>query len=180
LKTKFQPLNQQGIVQISEIDFYQSYINDIRVISNTNIEVDTCEVWSTNIYQRSDGALIQGTDPRLLPQTITIQKLEQAGSSPKSTFFDAPAFCQNNAAQIGKYMNKLIVIVGASGVGKTTLAHALSEKQNFAMALTNSIMSGPFKHSSSRIQNTHSQIKWIICSFAPNRNMNYARVKDPH
>ena len=32
-------------------------------------------------------------------------------------------------------MNKLIVIVGASGVGKTTLAHALSKKQNFVMAL---------------------------------------------
>ena len=31
-------------------------------------------------------------------------------------------------------MNKLIVIVGASGVGKTTLARALSKKQNFAMA----------------------------------------------
>lgn len=32
-------------------------------------------------------------------------------------------------------MNKLIVIVGASGVGKTTLAQALSKKKKFAMAL---------------------------------------------
>lgn len=31
-------------------------------------------------------------------------------------------------------MNKLIVIVGASGVGKTTLARALSEKHDFAIA----------------------------------------------
>jgi deoxyadenosine/deoxycytidine kinase len=35
----------------------------------------------------------------------------------------------------GNDMNKLIVIVGASGVGKTTLAHALSRKQSFVMAL---------------------------------------------
>ncbi len=31
-------------------------------------------------------------------------------------------------------MNKLIVIVGASGVGKTTLAHALSKKEKFTTA----------------------------------------------
>lgn len=31
-------------------------------------------------------------------------------------------------------MNKLIIIVGPSGVGKTTLARALCEKQNFAIA----------------------------------------------
>ena len=32
-------------------------------------------------------------------------------------------------------MNKLIVIVGASGVGKTTLAQALNKQRKFAMAL---------------------------------------------
>lgn len=32
-------------------------------------------------------------------------------------------------------MNKLIVIVGASGVGKTTLAHALGRTEKFAVAL---------------------------------------------
>ena len=86
-------LNQQGFAQISEIDYYNSYIKDIRVINETNIEVDTCEVWSTNIYQRSDGSLIQGTDPRLLPQTITIQKLDSGWYITNVNFFDAPAFC---------------------------------------------------------------------------------------
>ena len=86
-------LNQQGFAQISEIDYYNSYINDIRVINENNIEVDTCEVWSTNIYRRADGALIQSTDPRLLPQTITIQKLSTGWFITQVNFFDAPAFC---------------------------------------------------------------------------------------
>ena len=95
LENEIASLNQQGIVQISEIDFYQSYINDIRVVSSTKIEVDTCEVWSTTTYRRSDGALIQSTDPRLLPQTISIQKLEQNWFITEVNFFDAPSFCQN-------------------------------------------------------------------------------------
>ncbi len=86
-------LNGQGFAQISEIDYYNSYINDIRVINETNIEVDTCEVWSTNTYRRADGKLIQSTDPRLLPQTITIQKLSQGWFITQVNFFEAPSFC---------------------------------------------------------------------------------------
>ena len=93
MESEIANLNQQGFVQISEIDFYKSNIDDIRIISDTNIEVDTCEVWSTNIYQRSDGSLIQWTDPRLLPQTITIQKLNSGWFITDVNFFDAPAFC---------------------------------------------------------------------------------------
>ena len=93
MENEINSLNQQGLAQISEIDFYESYVADIRVINDTNLEVDTCEVWSTNIYQRSDGALVQSTDPRLLPQTITIQKLDQGWFITQVSFFDAPAFC---------------------------------------------------------------------------------------
>lgn len=93
LESDIASLNQQGLAQISEMDFYKSYINDIRVLSKTSIEVDTCEVWSTNIYRRSDGALIQTTDPRLLPQTIIIQKFDQGWFITEVNFFDAPAFC---------------------------------------------------------------------------------------
>lgn len=93
LENDIAALNQQGLVQISEIDFYKSYINDIRLISNANIEVDTCEVWSTTVYRRSDGALRQSIDPRLLPQTITIQKLGQGWFITNVNFFSAPAFC---------------------------------------------------------------------------------------
>ncbi len=93
LKDDIASLNKQGLVQISEIDYYQSYIDDIRVISNTHLEVDSCEVWSTDTYRRSDGALVQSIDPRLLPQTITIQKLNSGWFITDVEFFNAPAFC---------------------------------------------------------------------------------------
>jgi len=93
LEEEMAALNQQGLVQVSEIDFYQSYINDIRVISSAHLEVDSCEVWSTDTYRRSDGALVQSIEPRLLPQTITIQKLSSGWFITDVQFFDAPAFC---------------------------------------------------------------------------------------
>lgn len=94
LAASINSLNQQGLISISEIDYYESYINDIRVISNTQIEVDTCEVWTTNTYRQSDGELVQSTGPDLLPQTITIQQLDGGWFITAVEFFDAPAFCQ--------------------------------------------------------------------------------------
>lgn len=86
-------LNSQGLVNISQIDYYESYIDDIRVISNTHLEVDTCEVWATETYRRSDGALVNSDGPRLLPQTITIQRLDGGWFITAVNFFDAPSFC---------------------------------------------------------------------------------------
>jgi len=86
-------LNAQGLVSISEIDYYESYINDIRVLSESQIEVDTCEVWTTSTYQRADGQLISSDGPTLLPQTITIQKSDAGWFITVVKFFDAPSFC---------------------------------------------------------------------------------------
>ncbi len=94
LEQEIASLNQQGLVQVSEINYYQSYIDDIRVINNSQLEVDSCETWATNIYRRSDGALIQSAEPRLLPQTITIQKLNSGWFITQVSFFQAPAFCE--------------------------------------------------------------------------------------
>jgi hypothetical protein len=88
-------LNQQGLVSNSEIDYYQSYINDIRTINNSQLEVDTCEVWTTNTYQTSDGQLVDSTGPDLLPQTITIQQQNGNWYITNVAFFDAPAFCNS-------------------------------------------------------------------------------------
>ncbi len=86
-------LNQQGLVSISEIDYYRSYINDIRQISDSQIEVDTCEVWTTDTYQQSDGQLVNSAGPDLLPQTITIQQQNGNWFITNVNFLDAPAFC---------------------------------------------------------------------------------------
>jgi hypothetical protein len=87
-------LNQRGLTNIAEIDYYQSYIEAIRVIGDTQIEVDTCEVWTTSSYRRSDGSLDSSDGPSLLPQTILIERLESGWFITRVQFFDAPAFCE--------------------------------------------------------------------------------------
>ncbi len=94
LENSIAALNEQGLVQLSEIDYYKSYIEDIRLLSNTQLEVDTCEVWTTATYRRTDGALASSDGPTLLPQTITIQRLESGWFITGVIFLDAPAFCQ--------------------------------------------------------------------------------------
>ena len=93
LKADIDSLNAEGLVSISEIDYYESYIHDIRVISETNLQVDTCEVWTTSIYRLSDGQLVESGEPTLLPQTITIQQLDGGWFITSVVFQNAPAFC---------------------------------------------------------------------------------------
>jgi hypothetical protein len=94
LQNEIATLNQQGLVEIANIDYYKSYIDAIRIINNSQLEVDTCEVWSLQFYRRSDGALVQSSDARLLPQTITIQKINNGWFITDVEFFEAPAFCE--------------------------------------------------------------------------------------
>jgi hypothetical protein len=94
LETDIDSLNQRGLVSLSEIDYYDSYIHDIRIISQTHLEVDTCEVWSTATYRLSDGALMDSTGPALLPQTITIQNLGSGWFITEVEFYAPPAFCR--------------------------------------------------------------------------------------
>lgn len=93
LTAEINSLNQQGLVSISEIDYYKSYINDIRVVNNALIEVDTCEVWATNTYRVSDSQLVDSQGPSLLPQTITIEQMDGNWYITTVDFLTAPAFC---------------------------------------------------------------------------------------
>ncbi|HEX6035080.1 MAG TPA: matrixin family metalloprotease [Anaerolineales bacterium] len=88
-------LSQQGLVSLSEIDYYQSYIDDIRVISNVRLEVDTCEVWTTDTYRLADSELIDSQGPDLLPQTITIEQIDGSWYITTVDFLQAPAFCSS-------------------------------------------------------------------------------------
>jgi hypothetical protein len=93
LTAEINSLQQQGLISISEIDYYESYMKDIRVVNDALIEVDTCEVWTTHTYRQSDGQLLESTGPDLLPQTITIEQLNGDWFITNVEFFDAPAFC---------------------------------------------------------------------------------------
>ncbi|MEW5941332.1 MAG: matrixin family metalloprotease [Chloroflexota bacterium] len=94
LERSIADLNAAGRVEIARIDYYQSYIHDIRQISDAKIEADTCEVWTTEIYRRSDGRLVSQDGPTLLPQTITMEKIGGSWFVTAVNFFDAPAFCR--------------------------------------------------------------------------------------
>ena len=93
LQDNIDSLNQQGLVSISEFDYYQSYIHDIRAIDNSHLEVDTCEVWTDTTYRLSDGQPVDSTDPTLIPQTISIQQQNASWFITSVQFYDAPAFC---------------------------------------------------------------------------------------
>lgn len=87
-------LATQGLVQLSSFDYYRSYIDDVRIISNRQLEVDTCEVWSSTIYLQEDGSVVSYEEPELLPQTLTIRHLDVGWFITDVQFFNAPAFCQ--------------------------------------------------------------------------------------
>lgn len=94
LASEISSLKQQGFVAVLEIDYYKSYINDIRQLDNTHLEVDTCEVWTTNTYRQSDGKPVDSTGPELVPQTITIEQQYGNWFITNVDFLDSPAFCR--------------------------------------------------------------------------------------
>jgi hypothetical protein len=93
LQNNIDSLNQQGLVSISEFDYYQSYIDDIRVIDNTTLEVDTCEVWTDTTYRASDGQPVDSQGSDLIPQTLTIQQQGSSWFITSVQFYTPPAFC---------------------------------------------------------------------------------------
>ncbi len=94
LEQSIDTLNSRGLVQVAEFDYYNSYIDDIRVINNARIEVDSCEVWSTAMYSTIDDTLVSYNDSVLLPQTLMLENLGGSWFITDIQFYNAPSFFQ--------------------------------------------------------------------------------------
>ena len=87
-------LESRGLVQVSEFDAYQSAIRDIRIVTVVRIEVDTCEVWSTTLFDRGTGLPVSDTERSLQPQTLTIERFREGWFITQAQFIPPPAFCR--------------------------------------------------------------------------------------
>jgi hypothetical protein len=86
-------LNTRGVLRSAYFDYENSYIRDIRVGQNNQIEVDSCEYWANDYYERSTGSLIGSDQWMLVPQTITIEYLNANFYITSVSFHTGQAFC---------------------------------------------------------------------------------------
>lgn len=75
LQNQIMDLNTKGIFLDAQFDYNTSYIHDIRFTANKQIEVDWCEYWAQNLYERQTGNLISSYGRTLIPETIVMEYL---------------------------------------------------------------------------------------------------------
>ncbi|WP_420630119.1 hypothetical protein [Candidatus Leptofilum sp.] len=86
-------LANQGVIVAKLYDETQSYIYDIRFVNDSYIEVDSCEIWSLEMYSVWDSSFLGGEPPALFPQTITIEQFSNGWFITNIAFYEVPAFC---------------------------------------------------------------------------------------
>lgn len=90
-------LTSQGLYMTADFDFDNSAILDVRVVSGTQLEVDTCEYWRQSYYDLYTDTLLEDQPFQVVPQTITMVYLDTAvGPSwfvTDVTFYEPPSFC---------------------------------------------------------------------------------------
>ena len=86
-------LRANNMTMSPKFDPFKSKILDVRIVADNEIEVDTCEWWSRDIYHPSSRLPISSEKPQLVPQTITIKRLSEGWFITKVVFFDLPHFC---------------------------------------------------------------------------------------
>lgn len=78
LQTQILELNARGVYLDARFDYTNSYIRDIRLPQSNQIEVDWCEYWAGDFYERQTGTLIESSPWRLIAETILIESLNDS------------------------------------------------------------------------------------------------------
>lgn len=94
LQSQISDLNARGLLLMAYFDYDNSYIHNIRALQNSRIEVDTCEYWAHDYYDRQSGAFLDSDPWELVPQTITIEELNANFYITSVAFYAGQAFCQ--------------------------------------------------------------------------------------
>src|SRR5215213_3811692 len=93
IQNQIADLNSRGIFLAASFDSDNSYIDDIRVTGSNRIEVDSCEYWENEYYDRQTGALLDSASSTLVPQTIMIEYLNADFYITSVAFYADQAFC---------------------------------------------------------------------------------------
>ena len=86
-------LSDQGQYMIAGFNWAWWGFPDVRVISDTKIEVDDCEKWSDDYYRADTGVLVSSEPESMLPQTLTLERLATGWFVTGVVFYDPPHFC---------------------------------------------------------------------------------------
>lgn len=93
LQSQISDLNARGIYVEEHFDSNKSYIHAIREPNNSHIEVDSCEYWASDYYDRQTGTLISSDAWKLVPQTILIEYIDNNFYITSVAFYTGQAFC---------------------------------------------------------------------------------------
>ncbi len=93
IQNQIADLNSQGVLLAASFDSENSYIDDIRVTGSNRIEVDSCEYWANEYYDRQTGVLLDSLSWTLVPQTIMIEYLNEDFYITSVAFYADQAFC---------------------------------------------------------------------------------------
>lgn len=93
MESEIADLITNGVIVAKYYDETQSYIYDIHYIDEYRIEVDSCEVWSQEMYSVWDSSFLGSDGPSLYPQTIVIEQFTDGWYITDALFYDVPAFC---------------------------------------------------------------------------------------
>lgn len=93
IQAQIADLNSRGILLAASFDSSSSYIHDIRVTGSNRIEVDSCEYWANEYYDRQTGVRLDSASWTLVPQTIMIEYLNADFYITSVAFYADRAFC---------------------------------------------------------------------------------------